>query len=335
MKKLNTILLLLGCVLLAVLLRTIGVRELWRELSSLGWGLVPFIAIEGIAEMIHTLGWRHCLSGTSRSSSWFRLFRIRMAGYAINYLTPTAALGGEVTKTTLLASTGSVPEAASGVIIGKVCFGLAHVIFVALGAVVVVQKVRLAPAVWISLLCSAALVACGIVAFLLLQKYGKLGSLIRWLASRHIGGPALAKAASAFTSVDEQLRAFYRERPRDLLPAIAWHLAGYSTGIVQVWLFLQVLQPPASFSVAAAIWLIGMWFDLLTFAVPMNIGSLEGTRVLSFGLLGYGSPVGMAYGIALRLAQIFWAAVGLVFYALLNGGKKSVVPQALKPHPIP
>ena len=30
--------------------------------------------------------------------------------------------------------------------------------------------------------------------------------------------------------------------------------------------------------VAAAVWFLGMWFDLLTFAVPMNAGTLEGTH---------------------------------------------------------
>jgi hypothetical protein len=61
-----------------------------------------------------------------------------------------------------------------------------------------------------------------------------------------------------------------------------------------------------------------MWFDLLTFAVPMNVGSLEGTRIVALKALGFTSLMGMTYGIALRLAQIFWAGVGLVSYALMT-----------------
>ena len=115
MKKLNVILLILGVVFLGWLIHKIGLRELSLELTSLGWGLVPFILGEGIAEMIHTIGWRHCLSGPNRTLSWIQLFRIRMAGYAINYLTPTGALGGEVTRVALLASNQRGPEAVSGV----------------------------------------------------------------------------------------------------------------------------------------------------------------------------------------------------------------------------
>ena len=66
-----------------------------------------------------------------------------------------------------------------------------------------------------------------------------------------------------------------------------------------------------------------MWFDLLTFAVPFNAGSLEGSRVLVFKLLGFTAALGMAYGIALRLAQIFWAMAGLAFYGELIARKRA------------
>lgn len=320
MRLFNTVLLLLGTALLVGLLWTIGPRELLHELGALGWGLIPFVLGEGTAEMIHTLGWRRCLSGPARSISWFSLYRIRMAGYAINYLTPTAALGGEVTKTALLTSKCPGSQAVSGVLIGKVCFSFAHVLFVALGSLVIVSTIRLAKPIWVSLLLSGAFVAAGIFTFILLQKHGKLGAVTRWLAARRIGGRTLEKAASQLTAVDEELLAFYRDRPGDMCQAVCWHLVGYSIGIFQTWLFLYLVHPPASFSVAAAIWFLGMWFDLLTFAVPMNLGSLEGSRILLLKLFGYGPALGMAYGLAIRLAQIIWSSVGLAIYATLTAG---------------
>lgn len=323
MKVLNAILLTLGTALLAGLLWTIGPRELWHELSSLGWGLIPFMMCEGISEMIHTFGWRRCFNGELRNLSWSFLFRARMAGYAINYLTPTASLGGEVTRTTLLASKGRVSQAASGVLIGKVCFGLAHLLFVALGTLIILHTVRLEKVVWIPLLLSALLVACGMFVFFLLQARGKLGAPIRWLAARGIGGQKLEKASANLNTLDDELRAFYREHPKDMCFAICCHLLGYSVGIAQTWFFFHLLQP-TSLSVAAAIWFLGMWFDLLTFAIPMNAGSLEGSRVLVFRVFNLAAPLGMAYGIALRLAQILWATIGLLFYGQLIARKQAI-----------
>ena len=317
MKKFHTILLILGVGLLAGLLWKIGVGELWRELGLLGWGLAPLMLGEGVAEMIHTLGWRHCLSGSLRSLSWFTLFRIRMAGYAFNYLTPTAALGGEVTKGALLAAHQSGPDAASGVLIGKSCFAMAHLIFVSLGSVLVLWQIHLPKALWVGMLTSGALLGTGIITFLWLQKHGKLGALVRWLARNKPENHPLQKAAREITSVDQAMMEFHRERPKDLVMAIGWHLTGYSIGIVQTWFFFHLLHNDASWIVAAGMWFLGMWFDLLTFAVPLNLGTLEGTRVLAFQSAGYTALIGMTYGLAQRLAQITWTVFGLACHALL------------------
>ena len=335
-KKLQTVLLVLGVVFLAVLLARVGVRELWHELALLGWGLIPLMLGEGVAEMIHTFGWRRCLSGPLRSLSWWTLFRIRMAGYAINFLTPTAALGGEVTKGALLAAHHRGPEATSGVLIGKLCFALAHLIFVVLGAVLILWRVPVPGPLWLAMVISGIFLGACLMIFLLLQKYGKLGGVVRWLAGRKFAGKMFHKAADELTAVDETMKQFYQERPWGLPSAIAWHLAGYSVGIAQTWLFFHLLHQDTSWTVAASIWFLGMWFDLLTFAVPQNLGSLEGTRILILKAFGYTSVMGMTYGFAMRLAMIFWSCVGLAIYAYLVSGSRTpeiriAAPNAISP----
>jgi hypothetical protein len=60
-----------------------------------------------------------------------------------------------------------------------------------------------------------------------------------------------------------------------------------------------------------------MWFDLLTFAVPLNLGTLEGSRAITLSAVGYSTVLGMTHGIAQRLAQLTCACFGLVNYAFL------------------
>lgn len=57
--------------------------------------------------------------------------------------------------------------------------------------------------------------------------------------------------------------------------------------------------------------------DLLTFAVPLNLGKLEGIRIVVFQARGCSALLGMAYAVAVRVAQLFWAAFGLVSYSFL------------------
>jgi hypothetical protein len=110
---------------------------------------------------------------------------------------------------------------------------------------------------------------------------------------------------------------FYRDRPRDLAVAVAWHLVGFPVGILQTWLFFALLDQPASFTVAASVWFLGLWFDLLTFAIPLNLGTLEGSRIVTFRAVGYQALQGMTFGVTLRLAQLVWAIYGLINYAML------------------
>ena len=35
--------------------------RLWQPVKALGWGVIPLILSEGVANFAHTLGWRHCI----------------------------------------------------------------------------------------------------------------------------------------------------------------------------------------------------------------------------------------------------------------------------------
>ena len=314
-KKLHILLLLLGFVFLGYLLHRTGVHRLWEGLVSLGWGLVPFVLLEFVAEGIHTVAWGFCLNERHRRLSWMQLFRIRMAGHAINYLTPTAALGGEATKAALLSSPGKGAEAVGGVLVGKVFAGVGQLMFVAAGSLVVLGSVTLPRPVWVAMFLSGGCVGAGIIIFVLLQKQGKLGMLIRWLAERRFAGQMLRNAAGEVNKVDETLKVIYRDRSRDLLWAVIWHLVAYATGLAQTWWFFHILHQPFPAEAAANVWFLGMWFDLLTFAVPLNLGTLEGSRVFIFRAIGGTAVAGMTYSIAVRLAQLSWAIFGLLNYA--------------------
>lgn len=317
MRKLHVSLLVLGVVFLGWLLWKIGLVELWRELTALGWGLVPLLLLEGLAEMVHTVGLRFCLSGPHRHLPFLRLYQIRMAGYAINYITPTAALGGELSRVGLLATYASGTEAASAVLIDKACFAVGHLLIVLVGSVFILFRVPLAQALRVAMMVAMVPMTVGIIAFILLQSYGKFGAVARWLAARKFGGARLGKAAQHITALDGAFRAFYRDRPGDFVFSVAWHLVGFSVLILQTWLFLGLLHQSASFGVAVGAWLLGLWMDLLTFAVPLNLGTLEGGRVMIFKALGYGALLGATYGVLVRLAQVGWTIFGLVNYGLL------------------
>jgi uncharacterized protein (TIRG00374 family) len=316
-KRFHLFAILCGCLLIALLIHRIGPIQLWSQLKLLGWALVPLILIEGVANLFHTQAWRHCLSDAHRALPFFRIFCIRMAGYSINYLTPTAGMGGEVAKGVLLASDSTGSESATGIIIDKLSYALAQLIFVVGGTLITLPAMRMPRGIWVAMLAGTILLGAGMLIFLAMQKYGKLGAFLRWFVNHRLGGRRVEKMAILITGVDEKLLLFYQRRRADLLLSVFWHIAGMACGILQCYYFLTVLTVHASLTVAAGIWFLGTWFSLLSFALPVDLGVMEATRVISFVVFGLQSSLGLTYGITLRLEQIFWAAVGLLIYAIL------------------
>jgi hypothetical protein len=165
------------------------------------------------------------------------------------------------------------------------------------------------------------LVTGGLVSFLFMQKHGKLGGFVRWLVDRKVGGRALCRAAQQLSEVDEALKKLYRERPASLVLSVWWHLLGHSGAILQAWMFLCMFNQPAALATVASAGLLSLWFDLLTFAVPLNLGTLEGSRMIVFNALGCSALLGMAFGLAIRITQVFWACFGLVSYCFFTARK--------------
>jgi glycosyltransferase 2 family protein len=318
MRKLNITLLLLGLAFLGCLVWRIGPGDLWRQVSALGWGVVPIILAEGAANLAHTVGWRHCLGASGPSVPLLRLFRIAMAGYSINYLTPTASVGGEASKVALLATSHPPAATVGSVFLDKLTTAMAHLLLVVPGSLFLLWQGNLPARWWSVMAVLTALVAGGMGVFLVLQRRAKIGGLLRWLADRGLGGQPVRQAARQVSMVDDVLERFYRERPGDLARSVGWHFLGHSAAFAHIWIFLFLLKHPAPLAAVAAAGFFSLWCDLLTFAIPLNLGALEGSRILALRAVGGNAALGLALGMAIRMAQLSWACYGLAACLLLT-----------------
>jgi len=131
-------------------------------------GSSHFLPIELLADLCHTLGWRACLSPVHRTISLGRLFSFRLAGYAFNTLTPTAAIGGELSGNSGCRRSCR-SEATAGVMVDKLTHTVAQILLVSLGSLVVVWGMELSSGVWVVLAAASLLLVLGSVVFLILQ----------------------------------------------------------------------------------------------------------------------------------------------------------------------
>jgi len=166
------------------------------------------------------------------------------------------------------------------VLIDKAGFALANLIFVVIGSVVVLWEIELPAALRAVMLAATGLMGVGVVGFLLLQKRGKIGVVVRWLAARKIARSRLEPVAAKVTVVDEAFSVFHRERSLDFRMCVWWHWLAFCVGLLQAWLFFLALGGAVSFLLAASVGFLGLWSDLVAFAVPLSLGTLEGGRIV-------------------------------------------------------
>src|SRR5688500_12512103 len=85
----------LGILLLISLIRKFGWHELLLTMSGLGWEVVFILVLPWVWYVSHTIGWYLSLEDTGEHLSVWGLLRIKLAGEAVNTLTPVSWMGGD------------------------------------------------------------------------------------------------------------------------------------------------------------------------------------------------------------------------------------------------
>jgi len=135
MRRLQLLLLLLGFALLVFVVHKAGVARILHGLRSVGWWFAAVFALELAIDLLHSEGWRWCIPAGAHRISRFDTLLARTAGVAVNVLTPTATVGGEVVKGMLVRRWVPLADGFSSVMIDKLTFALGQTIFLSAGAI--------------------------------------------------------------------------------------------------------------------------------------------------------------------------------------------------------
>ena len=75
-----------------------------------------------------------------------------------------------------------------------------------------------------------------------------------------------------------------------------------------------------SLETATIIEALGTAVRFATFLVPASLGALEGGFVATFTALGLAPSAGVAFGLARRVREVVWIAVGFAIFAVIRPG---------------
>src|SRR2546428_13498019 len=115
---------------LVVLLWRIGLNAVQLALFHVGWGMALVLSQEIVAHVLNASGWRFAFTReVAVRFSFGELVRLRVAGDAINYLTPTATIGGAAARTAALSDACGAGARAGAAFIAKTTPTLARAFF--------------------------------------------------------------------------------------------------------------------------------------------------------------------------------------------------------------
>lgn len=318
MKWLHRAALLAGVGLFAWVVVQVGPEHLWSEARTLGWGIALIVAVEGLGDLLHCCAWRLCFWPRYRRSP-LQLWGAHLAGNAINFVTPTATLGGEVVRATLLPRHIPATEVAASLTINRLTETISDMSITIIGVVMVLLLLPLPLGAQLGIAGAAAALSAGIVGFLLAQRNGQLAGWLgrHPLVARLMGSDRGARVARGAATFDRRLADFHAENPGAVAASVALHVSALLTGALQIYIFLRLVGAPADPRPVAIIFTVAKAVDMAAFFIPARLGAQEGGRVLAMQLVGIDASFGLLFSLVLRLEQLVWTAIGLAAYAAL------------------
>lgn len=338
-QRLNNLFFIIGIAAIVVMMLTFDVSfiELWHHLCHAGYWLIPIVGVWVIIYAINAWSWYTIIKskcGDGEHVGFWRVYRLTITGYALNYATPVGGLGGEPYRIMELSKNISTQHATSSVILYAMMHFFAHFwfwfssIFIYL-ALAAVGDLPINTTIGILL---AIVIAFCLLAFYFFAKgyrNGLVVNVFRWLS--HIPGLSGWSARfqqrhdEALQSIDEQIAALHAEDKRAFYKSL---LLEYLSRVVQgtevlFMLLLFGIDCGGGFTGLLLVFLhsflivsfTSLFANLIGF-LPMQLGVQEGGFVLSIAALGLSAAIGIFVSIICRVREIIWIFIGMLLMRL-------------------
>ena len=339
-QRLNNLFFVVGVLACVVMLFTFDVSfvELWEHLCHAGYWLIPIIGVWLIIYAVNAWSWftiiRSKIAGTDEHVGFWRVYRLTITGYALNYATPVGGLGGEPYRIMELSKDISTEHATSSVILYAMMHFFAHFwfwfssIFIYL-ALAAVGDLPINTA--IATLLGIIIVFC-LVAFYIFSKgyrNGLVVNVLGWIG--HIPGLKgwsrrfRERHADSLQNIDQQIAALHAEDKQAFYKSLVLE---YLSRVIQssevlFMLLLFGIDNGGGFSGLLITYLHSilivsfttLFANLIGF-LPMQLGVQEGGFVLSIAALGLSAALGIFVSIICRVREIIWIAIGMLLMRL-------------------
>jgi uncharacterized membrane protein YbhN (UPF0104 family) len=312
MRRAETILIVLAVAFYVWFLTHFGTREVLGFIRMAGWGLGLTIALEAVARVMNTLGWRVTIAGYPPALGFAQLFAARIAGEAVDYVTPTAQLGGQFVMALMVRRKLRMPIGLATVVVASLAEAIGQIGFISAALLISMQMIPAAHRLVWPIVGGLGVAVALALGFFYVQTRRPFSYLWRVAAKFDFGGASHDEIKHSADEADSILLEFYaRHRIRLFLSCLCYFVA-WSMGPVEIYILLKLLHQSATLRVALLVEGVGLLIERATFLIPAKLVSQEGGKALILALIGYPAGVGFAIGFLRRIKEMVWVLFGLV-----------------------
>jgi uncharacterized membrane protein YbhN (UPF0104 family) len=311
MRRLETSIILLALGFYVWFLSRFGLLDVLKYVRCAGWGLAFTISLEAVARIANTLGWRLTITQCPPDLRFGELFVARIAGEAIDYVTPSAQLGGQFVMAIMVRAKLAMAVGLATVVVASLAEILGQIGFITSGLVIGLPvEVGLHHLFWPAIggLVVAIALAGGFFAVQVKRPFSHLSRLAAKLEVPQMAEPEVLAAAA---DADTTLINFYQHHRARLVAASGCYLVAWALGPIEIFIYLKLLHQPATWTIAVLVDALGLLIERVTFLIPAKLVSQEGGKALILSMLGYPADAGFAIGFIRRLKEMAWVAFGL------------------------
>lgn len=222
------------------------------------------------------------------------LFWIRLAGEALNNVTPFLDIGGEPLKARLLAHRFqlSSQQAVASTVVAKTSVLISQAAFLLMGAALSFVILPLPADTRVGILALLLAVCFIFIGFLYLQRKG------------------------AFHKMNPEISRFYSVEGERFWSAVSLNWMGWLFGGVETTIFCWLAGMNISF--LEGLMLEGLLQLVRTgsFFIPMNLGAQEWGLAFFTALMGFEPAAGVGISLLKRSRQILWTATGFAVWGV-------------------
>lgn len=331
-EKIRNIFWLFGIFAIVVMLCTFDMDydELWANVSKAGIWLPAVILLWVFIYYLNAWSWYVIIrDGKSAKVPFWKIYKLTISGFAINYVTPAGLMGGEPYRVMELSPYVGMSKAASSVILYVMMHIFSHFWFWLSSVVlyVLVEPVDW----WMGIMLAGVAAVCSLAIYFFMKGY-RNGMAVRALGMlSHV--PFVKKWAKRFSEekkealerVDAQIAELHKQRKSTFYISLGLEFAARIAGCLEVYFILNIMTSGVNFLACILIMAFTSLFANLLFFSPMQLGTREGGFALATGGLAMPGAFGVYTGLITRVRELFWIVVGVLLMKVGNGTGKTEI----------